>query len=348
MSSQHERQRRVRIGVIGTGGMGGRHVRNLTNEVGAAQVVALSDVDTARMQEVAAACGAQHTFTDAHELINHPDVEAVLIAAPDRFHAALTRACIAAGKPVLCEKPLALSAAEAREIVDAEVAYGRRLVQVGLMREYDPAHLRVKQIMESGALGKVLAFRGVHINGGTLSWRTVEDVVTNSAVHDLHSARWLMGEEVVRVYASYVPYSLDRPDTARLLLIQLTFQSGAVGHIECNMEAGYGYEVDVKLTGETGSAETNALQSAVVRHANQRGQWIEQDWLQRFDAAYIHEARAWVNALLAGAPTGPSAWDGYVSMLVADACIASAKSGLPVDVEIPEMAGMYQRKEGFS
>jgi myo-inositol 2-dehydrogenase/D-chiro-inositol 1-dehydrogenase len=166
---------------------------------------------------------------------------------------------------VLCEKPLALSAAEAREIVDAEVAYGRRLVQVGLMREYDPAHLKVKQMLDRGALGKVLAFRGVHINGGTLSWRTVEDVVTNSAVHDLHSARWMMGAEVVRVYASYVPYSPDRPDTARLLLIQLTFQSGAVGHIECNMEAGYGYEVDVKLTGEAGSAETNSLQSAVVR-----------------------------------------------------------------------------------
>jgi myo-inositol 2-dehydrogenase/D-chiro-inositol 1-dehydrogenase len=343
MSNQHESQRRVRIGVIGTGGMGGRHARNLTHEVGAAQVVALSDVDTARLAQVAAECGAAHTFTDAHELIHHPDVEAVLIAAPDRFHAALTYACIAAGKPVLCEKPLALTAAEAREIVDAEVAGGQRLVQVGLMREYDPAHLRVKQFMDSGALGKVLAFRGAHINGGTLSWRTVEDVVTNSAVHDLHSARWLVGEEVVRVYASHVPYSPDRPDTARLLLIQLHFRGGAVGHIECNMEAGYGYEVDVKLTGETSSAETNSLQSAVVRQRNQRGQWIEQDWLQRFDTAYIHEVRAWVQSLQAGAATGPSAWDGYVSMLVADACIASAKRGQPVEVDIPAMAEMYRR-----
>jgi myo-inositol 2-dehydrogenase/D-chiro-inositol 1-dehydrogenase len=109
------------------------------------------------------------------------------------------------------------------------------------------------------------------------------------------------------------------------------------------MEAGYGYEVDVKLTGETSSAETNSLQSAVVRQRNQRGQWIEQDWLQRFDTAYIHEVRAWVQSLQAGAATGPSAWDGYVSMLVADACIASAKSGQPVDVEMPVMAGMYRR-----
>ncbi|MCB0148588.1 MAG: hypothetical protein KDE01_13160, partial [Caldilineaceae bacterium] len=124
---------------------------------------------------------------------------------------------------------------------------------------------------------------GTHINGGTLSWRTVEDVVTNSAVHDLHSARWLMGDEIVRVFASYVPYSADRPDTARLMLIQFQFRGGAVGRIECNMEAGYGYEVDVKLTGERGSAETNSLRSAVVRHQNQRGQWVEEDWLQRFD-----------------------------------------------------------------
>ena len=62
-------------------------------------------------------------------------------------------------------------------------------------------------------------------------------------------ARWMMGDEVTRVYTSHAPYSADRPDTARLVLIQLHFRNGAVGHIECNMEAGYGYEVDVKMTG---------------------------------------------------------------------------------------------------
>lgn len=348
MSSDKSSLRPVRVGVIGAGGMGGRHARNLANEVAAAQVVALADVDTARLQQVAAECGAAHTFADADELIRHPDVDAVLVAAPDRFHAALTQACIDAGKPVLCEKPLALSAAEARRIVAAEVAGGRRLVQVGLMREYDSAHRRVKQVLDSGALGKVLAFRGVHINGGALSWRTVEDVITNSAVHDLHSARWLMGDEVVRVYTSCVPYSADRPDTARIVLIQLHFSGGGVGHIECNMEAGYGYEVDVKLTGETGSAETSSLRSAVVRHQHQRGQRIEEDWLQRFDSAYIDEVRAWVRSLQLEAPAGPSAWDGYLSMLLADACIASARTGQAVDVEVPAMAEMYQRKEGIS
>ncbi|MCB0081739.1 MAG: Gfo/Idh/MocA family oxidoreductase [Caldilineaceae bacterium] len=333
----------IKIGVIGTGGMGGQHVNNLTNDVAAAQVVALMDVDTARMGEVAKACGVSHTFTDGNELINCPDVEAVLIAAPDRFHAKLTKACIAAGKPVLCEKPLATNAAEAYGVIEAELAGGRRLVQLGFMREYDAAHLKVKAVLDSGALGKRLAFWGSHINETAGSPRTVDDVITNSVVHDLHSARWLMGDEIVKVYTSYVPAAPDRLETARLVLVQLDYRSGAIGQIECNAEAAYGYEVAVKLTGETGTAQTNSLRSAVVHQRNQRGQWVEADWLQRFDVAYINEVREWVRSLQQGAPTGPSAWDGYVSMLVADACVASAKSGKPEAVAVPETPAMYRR-----
>lgn len=333
--------RAINVGVIGTGGMGGRHVNNLTNEVAAANVVAIMDVDQARLKEVAAACGASHTFTDAQALIEHPDVEAVLIASPDRFHAAQARACIAVGKPVLCEKPLGTTATQALEVVEAEAASGRRLVQVGFMREYDPAHRKVKQMIDSGELGKVLAFSGVHINAYAESARSVDDVISNSAVHDIHSARWMMGDEIVTVYTSYVPSDPNRPETARLVLIQLIFRSGAVGQIECNAEAGYGYEVDVKVTGERGSVQTNSLRSAVVHQANGRTQWIEEDWLQRFDAAYINEVREWVRSVQQGIPTGPSAWDGYVSMVVSDASIASAKSSNPVKVETPKKPAIY-------
>ena len=205
------RNRIIKIGVIGTGGMGGSHVSNITNEVASAHVVALMDVDRARMKEVAAQCGATHTFAECNELITPPDVEAVLIAAPDRFHAALEISCIAAGKPVLCEKPLAITAAEAHKVVEAEVAGGRRLVKLGFMREYAPAHVRVKQLIDSGELGKVTAFRGVHINPPTSEPRQVDEVITNSVVHDIHSARWLMGAEISQVFTSYASYGADLP-----------------------------------------------------------------------------------------------------------------------------------------
>ncbi|MEZ4707736.1 MAG: Gfo/Idh/MocA family oxidoreductase [Caldilineaceae bacterium] len=333
----------INVGVIGAGGMGGRHVNNLTNEVAAANVVAIMDVDQARLKEVAAACGASHTFTDAQALIEHPHVEAVLIASPDRFHAAQARACIAMGKPVLCEKPLGTTAAEAFQVVEHEAASGRRLVQVGFMREYDPAHRKVKQMIDSDTLGKALAFYGAHINAFAESPRSVDDVISNSAVHDIHSARWMMGDEIATVYTSYIPSNPGQPETARMVFIQLNYRHGAIGQIECNAEADYGYEVDVKMTGERGVVQTNSLRSAVVRQSNQRGQWVEEDWLQRFDAAYINEVRDWVRSLQQGTTTGPSAWDGYVSMVVSDACIASAKSGQAVAVEIPEMPAIYRR-----
>ena len=333
----------IKIGVIGTGEMGGRHVRNLTNEVAEAQVVALADVDQARMKEVAAFCGATHTFSDGNALIHHPDVEAVLIAAPDRFHAALAHACIAAGKPVFCEKPLAITAAEAYKVVEAEVAGGRRLVQLGFMREYDPAHVRVKQVMDSGELGKGVSFFGVHINPPSGGPRQVDEVITNSVVHDIHSARWMMGDEIERVYTSYAPFAPNLPDTGKMVLVQLKYRNGAVGQIECNADSGYGYEVDVKMTGETGSVHTNSLQSAIVSRSNQRGQWVEEDWLQRFERAYIIEAKAWVDSLQKGIPTGPSAWDGYVAMIVADACVESAKSGNAVNVEVPATPAIYKK-----
>ena len=87
--------------------MGARHASNLTYLVAAAEVAAIMDVDAARAEEIAARCGGARIYTDAEQLISAPEVDAVVIAAPNSFHAELTRACIAAGKPVLCEKPLA-------------------------------------------------------------------------------------------------------------------------------------------------------------------------------------------------------------------------------------------------
>ncbi len=333
----------LQIGVIGIGGMGGRHVDNLTKEVAAAQVVALMDVDEERLQAVAQASGAAYTFSDGHELIACPDVDAVLIAAPDRYHAELTRACIEAGKPVLCEKPLATSAAEAYQVIEAEIAGEKRLVQLGFMREYDPAHIDLKRISDSGDLGKTLAFCGVHINPNNGALCSLKEVITGSVIHDIHSARWIMRDEIESVYTSYIPGARTRPETARLVYVQLQFRGGGIGQIECNSEAGYGYEVDVKITSEMGSAHTNSLQGTIVRKGNQKRQWIEEDWLQRFDRAYKIEAGAWVQSILDGSPTGPTAWDGYASMLVADSCIESAKSGQPVKVEIPKIPALYKR-----
>ncbi|MGB0386454.1 MAG: Gfo/Idh/MocA family oxidoreductase [Ardenticatenaceae bacterium] len=331
------------IGVIGSGGMGSRHIRNLASQT-PAQVVAIMDIDRERAEAVAAdaTAGGCKVLTDANALITDPSVGAVLIASPHRFHAEAALACIEAGKPVLCEKPLATNLADAKKVLDAEVAGGKRLLQLGLMREYDPAHKAVKECAARGDLGELLMFRGIHCHSGLGRCRTTEDVIMNSAVHDIHSARWLFGE-IAEVYVQRLVADKTKPESCRLLLVQMSFRDGGLGQIEVNVDSGYGYQVDVELTGSQGSIRTAPASASTVRKAGQKIEFIDEDWLERFEMAYIHEVQAWVRSLILDQPTGPSTWDGYAAMVVADACVQSAKTGLPVAVPALQAPEMYAR-----
>ena len=133
----------LKVGVIGTGGMGSRHVRNLHNHT-PAQVVAVMDVNRAQAEAASAIVGGCKIYTDTQALVDDPEVQAVVIASPDPFHSEAALICIAAGKPTLCEKPLALTLEQAKQVLDAEVAGGKRLMQLAFMREYDPQHRSLK------------------------------------------------------------------------------------------------------------------------------------------------------------------------------------------------------------
>src|SRR5438105_7682247 len=126
----------ISIGVIGAGGMGSRHVMNLHRYVKGARVVAIYDLDQARARQVAEECGTAKAFSDPLQLIQDAGVDAVVIASPDPTHAEFVYACLQQHKPTLCEKPLAITAAEALHIIQADPPVGRRLVPRGLSRRY--------------------------------------------------------------------------------------------------------------------------------------------------------------------------------------------------------------------
>ena len=315
------------VGVIGTGGMGARHARNLAHRVAGARVAAVMDVDEGRAAALAAECGDAAVHTDAARLIRDRAVDAVVIASPDPTHAELAVACIEAGKPVLCEKPLGVGLDDARRVVEAEAAAGRKLVQVGLMRTYDPRHTELKRALDDGAIGRPLLFRGIHKHWRAEAVRTARDVIVNSAVHDVHSARWLMADDVARVHASHVADAPERPETARLVLLHLVFRGGGLAEIEVDVDSNYGYEVTVEVSGTQGALRTPSLTSPILRKAGAAARAVEADWLERFRAAYVLEAEAWVRAAAEGGAAGATAWDGYAAMQVAEAAARSVGSG---------------------
>ncbi len=328
----------LQVGVVGTGMIGALHARNISRATPGAAIAAVMDIDEARAQAVATDCGAR-AYSDALALIADPAVDAVLIASPDAFHAEQTIACIDAGKPVLCEKPMATTVADGERVLRAELATGRRLVQIGFMRVYDRKHADLFDIVSRGDIGKALSFRGQHIN----PWRessTIEGAIVNSLIHDIHSARWLMDSEISQVFVQWAPSEPDQPRSARYAIVQLAFADGAIGALEWNGDSGYGYEITVEITGETGTARTVSNTSPVLRQGGRISQGVTPDWPQRFAQAYKDEVQIWVDAIREGEPTGPSAWDGYMSLAVADACIRSVESGLPertIGIERPAL-----------
>src|SRR5215213_2133248 len=143
--------------------IGTEHVRRLAGQVAGSRVAAVFDVATERATALAGEVGAR-AHTSWTDLVDDPGVDAVLIASPGDLHAEQVLACLAAGRPVLCEKPLATTAGDALKVVQAEVAAGRRLVQVGFMRRYDAGYRDVKAAVDAGTIGEPLLAHAVHRN----------------------------------------------------------------------------------------------------------------------------------------------------------------------------------------
>src|SRR5215207_7886049 len=145
----------LRIGVVGTGVMGQDHIRRLAASVLRVEVVAVSDVNLEQAERVGGSVGAR-AYADGHELIGDDRVQAVLIASPGFTHEEFTLACLAADKPVLCEKPLAPTIDACLRVLEAEAAMPRRLVQVGFMRRYDAGFRAMKEGLDGGQVGQAL------------------------------------------------------------------------------------------------------------------------------------------------------------------------------------------------
>ena len=159
---------RLKIGVIGCGAIGKDHIRRLHDLVPEADVVAVSDYFLESAEKIGAQYAAQ-VFETGEELIASENVQAVVVTSSDSSHAGYVKECLKYNKYVFCEKPLAETASECEEIIMLENAEGKRLVQVGFMRRYDPGYIKMKKIIDSGELGKPLMIYVAHRNLVSLS-----------------------------------------------------------------------------------------------------------------------------------------------------------------------------------
>ena len=317
----------VNIGVIGLGAMGGTHLRLLAAEVAGARVSMVCDADPARAEAAAARFGARATAVP-QELIGAGEVDAVVVASPDATHADCVLACLAAGKPVLCEKPLADTVEGCRRIVAAEARLPRPLVQLGFMRRFDPSYLRLKAAFDAGATGAPLLLRLVHRNAAAPGFFDLSMTLVNAMVHDFDIARWLIGAEITRIRVDE-PRTPEGGSRADPLLATLETEEGTLVSIEVFMNARYGYDIRAEIVGAAGTLEMRAPAGEVLRRDGREGFAHAADFNARFAEAYRAQAQAWVAALTRGetlAPGAAPAADGLRALEIA-AAGARARAG---------------------
>ena len=336
----------VRVGVVGVGMIGQDHIRRITQVLTGGSVVAVNDVDTERAGQVAAGLpGTPAVYQSAQELIAAGDVDAVLIASWGAAHEEQVIAAIAAGKPVFCEKPLAPSSDACLRIIDAEVAGGRRLVQVGFMRRYDAGYLAMKAALGEGSLGAPLLMHCAHRNPSVPPYGfTTEMIISDSAVHEMDIVRWLFGEEIAAASVLSPRRSRQAPDgLADPLILVLEMAGGAIVDDELFVSARYGYDVRGEVVCETGTVALADVSEVTVRTQNRYSGRIPVDWRDRFIRAYDTELQEWLDAVAAGTSTGPTSWDGFAAAVVTDAALEALRTGQRTAVSMPERPEFYAK-----
>jgi myo-inositol 2-dehydrogenase/D-chiro-inositol 1-dehydrogenase len=333
----------VRVGVIGVGMIGQDHVRRISQALAGAQVVAVTDVDAGKAEDVAASVSGAVAHATGQDLIVADDVDAVVVASWGPTHEDYVVGCLEAVKPVFCEKPLAPTGGAAARIIDAEVASGRRLVQVGFMRRYDPSYLALRDVVVGGAIGAPLLVHCAHRNPSVPPHYVADMAITDTAVHEFDIVRWLLEEEITAVTVHRPRPNRHGGDVQDPLLLLLETQSGVLVDLETSVNIRYGYDIRTEVVGEDGTVELGPASPVVIRREGTLSAPVAADWQERFERAYDVELQRWIDSIVVGEATGPSTWDGYAAAAISDAGLASLNGGGRVPVRLRAKPDLYAK-----
>ena len=324
------------VGVLGVGEMGRRHAENIRRLVPEARLVAVADAAADRACQVAAELEIDHSYPTLEEMLGCKELDAVLIATPDKFHAQAIEAAAAAGKDILCEKPVALNLEDARRALNAAAKAGVRL-QIGFMRRYDPAYTSAMKRIEAGEIGDPVIFKSIGRDKDAPPMAAYQSGVNgmvfyNNTIHDFDLARWLMRDEVSEVH-SYTTVAI-RPEVAQYgdvvaSVVNLKYEHGAIGNVESYVQAIYGYDVRTEIVGSKGSIFVGSLEKTPATFLSAAGgtHILADHFLSRFADAYLAEAVDFVHNMLHDRPPRVSGEDGMKALEIAVAAEASHAQG---------------------
>jgi inositol 2-dehydrogenase len=331
---------RLNVGLVGLGRLGRVYARDLSARLAQTRLVAVADTNGELAKQIAAEFEVPKHYDEPTRILEDRNVDAVVIVSPTHTHRSLVVAAMEAKKPTFCEKPPAISLAEAAAMAEAVKRTGT-FFQMGFMRRFDPGYAAAKKQIEAGRIGRPVVFKSTSRDPFPPSIeyanpKSSGGICVDMGIHDFDLARWFMGD-VDKVQA--VGAVLAFPELATVgdrdnVIATMTFADGRLGVVDLTRNGFYGYDISTELLGTEGTLKVGYLRETplLVMTKNSVAHDTVPYFMERFERAYTLQLENFAENVLHQRPTPITIEDGVEALRVAVAATRACETGGPVSV----------------
>lgn len=333
--------KKIKLGIIGAGRIGKIHTENVAFNINYVEIKAIADVFADKIKYWANGLGVKNVYSDYKQILNDPEIDAVMICSSTDTHSQITIEAANAGKHIFCEKPIDYDLDKLNAALEAVKKAGVKF-QVGFNRRFDHNFKKVRDMVREGKIGdpqiiKITSrdpapppIEYVKVSGG---------MFLDMTIHDFDMARYLSGSEVVEVYTSaavLVDPAIGAAGDVDTAVITLKFANGAIGIIDNSRKAAYGYDQRVEVFGSKGGISvTNDTPSSAVL-STEEGVFSDKPkyfFLERYKDSFVDEVKEFFDAILNDKETPVTGIDGLKPVMIGLAAKKSYETGKPVKIE---------------
>ncbi len=329
----------IKIGSVGLGRLGLRHAENIARRVIGAELTALCDKDTVKLNSAADRLGVKYRFESFGEMAAMEDLDAVLIASPSAFHPEQIVKALNAGKHVFSEKPLGVTVEECRMAEKAVANNPDKVFMLGFMRRFDPSYRYAKEKIDAGDIGRIIMIRSYSqdpekfIDGAIAYAGHSGGEFLDMAVHDIDIARWFTGAEPETVYAiggCYAHKEFAEYNDGDNVSALMKFNDESMVFLFAGRTAPHGYNVETEIIGTKGILRIASVpQKNHVEILDNFGVRREcsENFLERFEDSYVNEIQEFVDCIREKRSPEVTAFDGRRVLEIAYKCKESFETG---------------------
>ena len=327
----------LRIGLLGCGRIGQVHARSI-KALDGVRVQAVADAMPEAAEALARDSAAERRSAEA--ILGAADIDAVIIGTPTDTHFDLIHGAARAGKAIFCEKPIDMSVDNIRACIEVVEGAGIPFM-TGFNRRFDPNFAALRARIAAGDIGAVELVTITSRDPAPPPISYIErsgGLFRDMMIHDFDMARFLMGERFTRLHAvgsALVDPAIGEAGDVDTAAVILTTETGRICQISNSRRAAYGYDQRIEVHGQTGMLRAENQLETTVEFATGSGfarAPAQHFFLERYEAAFLAEMRAFVDLVRTGGAADPGIRDGLEAQILADAAAASLETGQPIDI----------------